>query len=47
MAEEESTPLAAFLKAKAAFEENARNVTSTEGIIDDAVSLESILVGLF
>jgi hypothetical protein len=41
------TPLSAFKEAKAAFEHKARNVTATDGIIDNGAVLEEELVGVF
>jgi hypothetical protein len=39
--------LADFWKAKAEFEEKARNVTATDGIVDNGDILEQDLVGPF
>jgi len=47
MTDNEITRLTAFRLAKAAFEQKARTVTATEGIIDNGVILEQELVSLF
>ena len=47
MTDNEINPMAAFRLAKTAFEQKARKVTATDGIIDNGVILEQELVSLF